>query len=428
MSRRAAEADQMCLLFALSLCACASPKEFSDDEKISAKYSRDKSAYAVTYNFSDGAEDPPASYNNFSLSAGELSLKLFASRAAEKTSFTISPVSAVLQLSMLSNAAGKDRRADIISALGGAATVDALNACSSYFKSRMETVSKKGPEKGDWQQVKLSGAMLTEESVEVKSSFLQMVSDYYGYDVFRYDFNGEHAAEKLDDYLEDFTDGSGISLPKGSSLNTVSASEIKDSWLVPYAEADITKGSFNGDGGAREVEFLRSAESGVKSDKAVGIVKYAAKNPLKLVLVTSKDEKAFDEYLKSFDYSELKDLLGSIDITQKTTAVIPEFTVESDGKANALSAALGKCGFAELFRDKSGFPALSYTTQATLGEMYDIPPRFSLTRSGVNAEESETAEKSASVKTKETVTFDRPFIFMLVDNETDIPVTMGVYR
>ena len=428
MIRRAAAAALACLLFALSLCACANPKEFSDDEKISAKYSRDKSAYAVTYNFSDGAEDPPASYNNFSLSAGELSLKLFASRAAEKTSFTISPVSAVLQLSMLSNAAGKDRRADIISALGGAATVDALNACSSYFKSRMETVSKKGPEKGDWQQVKLSGAMLTEESVEVKSSFLQRVRDYYGYDVFRYDFNGEHAAEKLDDYLEDFTDGSGISLPKGSSLNTVSASEIKDSWLVPYAEADITKGSFNGDGGAREVEFLRSAESGVKSDKAVGIVKYAAKNPLKLVLVTSKDEKAFDEYLKSFDYSELKDLLGSIDITQKTTAVIPEFTVESDGKANALSAALGKCGFAELFRDKSGFPALSYTTQAALGEMYEIPPRFSLTRSGVNAEKDETAEMSAAVKTKDTVTFDRPFIFMLVDNETDIPVTMGVYR
>ena len=356
MIRRAAAAALTCLLFALSLCACANPQEFSDDEKISAKYSRDKSAYDATYNFSDGAEDPPASYNNFSLSAGELSLKLFASRAAEKKSFTISPVSAVLQLSMLSNAAGKDRRADIISALGGAATVDALNACSSYFKSRMETVSKKGPEKGDWQQVKLSGAMLTDESVEVKSSFLQMVSDYYGYDVFRYDFNGEHAAEKLDDYLEDFTDGSGISLPKGSSLNTVSASEIKDSWLVPYAEADITKGSFNGDGGAREVEFLRSAESGVKSDKAVGVVKYAAKNPLKLVLVTSKDEKAFDEYLKSFDYSELKDLLGSIDISQRRPPSSPNSRWKATARQMLCPRLSANAGLPSCLATRPAFP------------------------------------------------------------------------
>ena len=428
MIRRAACAALACVLLALSLCACSNPKEFSDDEKISAKYSRDKNAFDKTYNFADGAEEPPASYNNYSLSAGELSMKLFSGFAAEKKSFAFAPMSTVLQLSALSNAAGKDRRVDVIKALGGTVTVDALNECSSYFKSRMESVSKTGPEKGDWQQVELSGAILTDESVEVKSSFLQTVSDYYGYDVFRYDFGGEYASDKLDDYLEDHTGESGVKLPKDRQLNAVSASEIKDSWLNPYADGDITKGSFNGDGGTREADFLRSDESKLESDKAVGIVKYTAKNPLKLILITTKDEKAFDAYLNSFDNSEYRDLLGSIDITQKTTALIPEFTVETDGKARALSGALSSCGLAELFGDKAGFSALSYTTQVALGEMYEVPPRFSLNRSGVNAGEEETAEAGASAKSKDTVAFDRPFIFILADNETDLPVTMGVYR
>lgn len=428
MIRRAACAALACLLLTVSLCACSNPKEFSGDEKISAKYSRDKSAFDKTYNFADGAEDPPAGYNSYSLSAGELSMKLFSGFAAEKKSFAFSPMSAVLQLSMLSNAAGKDRQNDIVRALGGTVTVNALNECSSYFKSRMEGVSKTGPEKGDWQQIKLSGALLTDESVEVKSSFLQTVSDYYGYDVFRFDFDGEYVSDKLDDYLEDFTEGSGVKLPQDRSLDAVSASEIKDSWLTPYADSDITKGSFNGDGGTREVDFLRSAESKLESDKAVGIVKYTAKNPLKLILVTTKDGISFDDYLKSFDHSAYSELLGSVDITQKTTALIPEFAVETDGKARALSGALGSCGLAELFRDDAGFSALSYTTQAALGEMFEVPPRFKLNRSGVNADKEDTAESGVSAKTKDTVTFDRPFIFILADNETDLPVTMGVYR
>ena len=421
----AALAAFMCVL---ALTSCGSSDGFSDSEKISAKYSRDKDI-SVTYNYSDGALEPPDGYNSFANSAGGFSLKLFRGLGSGKKSFAFSPASTVLQLSMLSNAASSDTRSDILKALGGGTmSPDALNACCSYFKSRMESVSKTSDEKAEWEQVKLSGAMLADDSVEVKTSFLSTVGSFYGYDVFRYDLDGESAEKKLNDYLKDYTGKCGIKFSKSDTLSTVSASEIKDSWLEQYADSDVSEGVFKGSEGDRKTTFLTSNESALKTDKAVGIVKYTAKNPLKLVLAAPKNAKDFDEYVKGFDYTELSALLNSVDITKKATAVIPEFTIEHSGKAEPLSGAVKSGGAASLFESKNSLSALSYTTSATLGEMYEVEPKFTLDRSGINAEKEIKNEKSIVVKTDETLSFDKPFIFLLIDNESSLPVTMGIYR
>ena len=60
--------------------------------------------------------------------------------------------------------------------------------------------------------------------------------------------------------------------------------------------------------------------------------------------------------------------------------------------------------------------------------MYEVEPEFKLSRSGINAKEESKAEKSGVVKTNETICFDKPFIFLLIDNESNLPVTMGIYR
>lgn len=414
----AAAAALMCIL---TLTACSSSDDFSGSEKLSAKYTRDKDI-SVTYNYSDGALEPPEGYNSFANSSAEFSLKLFRGLDDGKKSFAFSPASTVLQLSMLANAASPDVRSDITNALGGTLSTDELNACCSYFKSRMESVSKASG--ADWEKVKLDGAMLVDDSVEVKTSFLSTVGNFYGYDVFRYDLDGENAESKLRDYLDDYTDDSKIKFSKSDTLSTVSASEIKDSWLDLYADSDVTEGVFKGSSGDRKTTFLTSNESALKTDKSVGIVKYTAQNPLKLVLAAPKDPKAFDEYVKSFDYNELSALLGSLDITKKATAVIPEFTIEQDGKAVEISGALTLGGL----NGEKSFSALSYTSSAALSGMYEVEPRFSLNRSGINAKEEGKAEKSGVVKTDETVCFDKPFIFLLIDNESNLPVTMGIYR
>lgn len=427
MMKRVTTAALAALLGALTLCACGNSGEFSDDEKISAKYKRSTDA-AVTYNYADGALEAPNSYNDFSTAASDFAAKQLAGCDNQK-SFVCSPASGVLQLSMLANAASSDAKTAVINAVGGSAmSLDMLNTDASYFKSRMESVSKANG-KSAWQSVTLDGAMFADDGVEVKSSFLQTAADFYGYDVFRYDFQGENAEKKQDSYLKKYSSDSGIEFKDSSTLNMVSACEVKDSWLSPYAEADVKNGSFNGAGGAIETAFLTSNEAKLQSGKATGVLKYTEKNPLKLLLVMPNDGVKLNDYIKDFNGKELAALLGSMDITKQTTAVIPEFSVKQDGKAAALAGSFGKSGLAALFAGGESLSALSYTTKAVLGDMYEILPDFTLNRAGINAgNNASSAEKSSVKKTDDSVVFDKPFLFLLLDNESNLPVMMGVYR
>ena len=290
----------------------------------------------------------------------------------------------------------------------------------------MESVSKEGG--ADWANVRLDGAMLVDDSIEVKTSFLSTAGNFYGYDIFRCDLDSENAEKKLNGYLKDYTQSSGIKFSESDALGIVSASEIKDGWLDLYADSDVNDGVFKGSSGDRKTSFLTSNESALKTERSVGIVKYTADNPLKLVLAAPKGGESFDEYVKGFDYNELSALLGSLDITKKATAVIPEFTVERNSAAKPLSGAVKSSGLSSLLESQKSLSTLSYTTPAALSEMYEVEPEFKLSRSGINAKEESKAEKSGVVKTNETICFDKPFIFLLIDNESNLPVTMGIYR
>ena len=98
-----------------------------------------------TYHYADGAQDPPTTYTTFANGVTTFALSAFRARSqAEKGSFVFSTASSFLQLNLLANAASADTRLEILQALAGNLTLDDCNACSSYFKSRIESVSKIG--------------------------------------------------------------------------------------------------------------------------------------------------------------------------------------------------------------------------------------------------------------------------------------------
>ena len=425
--KRVISAAVAALLSVLLLASCGDPGEFTESERLSAKQKRNADI-TVTYNYSDGAQDPPTDYGNYINGVTEFSLSQFRALYKESSgSFVFSPAVSALQTALLSDAASGDTRQEILLALGGTLTQDGLNACSSYFKSRLEAVSKIGQKETPEENIRLKGAMLIDSSIDVKTSFLQSAKDYYGFDIFRYDFNGEHASDKLGAYLKPYTSDSGIDVSKSGTLNTLGALSLNDKWLESYKDGDIFSGSFKGAQGEQTAVYLSSDESRLSSGKADGILKYTSKNPLKLVLITPKDGK-LDEYAGNLDGAELNALLGSIDITKKSAAAFPEFTIKTDGKAKAMSQPLSQSGLYSLFSGKSGFSSLSYGSGAALGEVYEIPQEFSLTRAGINKDSSGGKAASELKADKDTLVFDRPFIFMLLDNESNLPVYIGVYR
>ena len=432
----------MCMaLVVCTFCACGDPTDFSDGEKLSKDYTRSTDP-AESFNYNDGASSAPLSYNVYASSVSNFELRLFRNYFAQKSDKTKSsvfaPATAALQLSLLANGATGDTQDEIRLALGKDLTIDNINQCSSYFKSRMEAVSKTGSGEVD----ELSGKKTEESKSEyvrfglnlffndisdVKTSFLQTNASYFENNVYRFLFSDENAVSKVNKSLTDFSSADFFeSLNEKDSLFLVNACDMSDLWLDNYSKSDIEKGMFKSDSGDKSVNFMTSNESLIKTKNAKGIIKYTSKNPLKLMIVMPNEGVSLEDYVSDFNYTEFSDLLDSVDITKKVTAQIPEFSISSEEKPQPLSDALADSGLYKLFTDDVLFRNITHTDNFRLNEIYEITPEITVNASGINSD-SKIVEKRVKEleKTDETIKFDRPFIFLLIDNESSIPVYIG---
>ncbi len=434
------------IMSASTLSACSDPERFSNKENLSDDYKRSTES-SITYNYNDGTENTPSAYNNYSSYITNFELRMFRNHYAlaedKNSSFVLAPINSVFQLGLIANGASGDSRDEISLALGSDLTFDDINQCSSYFKSRMEAVSKtksdeinelsgKTAEASDTEYVKFNNSLFFNDTSDIKTKFLQTNADFYGDDIFRFMFSDENALTKVGNQFTDFTDNFAITeLKEADTLVSISASDISDLWLTPYAKTDIEKGTFNATGGSREVNYMTSSESYIKSQTAQGIIKYTKKNPLKLMLVMPNENVSLDEYISDFNHLEFTNLIESFDITKNVNAVIPEFSIMNEGDVKPLSATLEESGLYTLFTEDATFFEMSHSKDLLLNEMYEIMPCITVNQAGIcgtklndgNAElEKHTKEV---VKAENDLKFDRPFIFLLIDNETNIPVYIG---
>ena len=426
-------------VLAVTLCACADPDKFSDSELLSSGYKRDADV-SKTFNYSDGAAEPPTSYNSYANLITGYELKLFRNMAAQGGTFAFSPAVNSLELSLLANGAKNDTLSEILLALGSELTVGDLNTCSSYFKSRMESVSKsdksndkdKEDNKEPAGEIELNQYLLVNNKTDVKSSFLQSNANFYGGDIARFDFSDKGCEKKVNALLEDPVYGA-LDLNKDGSLCAVTSLGLSDNWLTPYGDTDMVDSTFNG----KKVKMLTSEESYIHSDTAKGIIKYAAKNPLKLVLIMPNENVKLEEYIKTFDSVEYSKLLESFAVTSRVNAHIPPVEISKSDDPRAMSAVMTESGLYTLFSDKSDFSNLAHSGNVRLNELFELQHGITINRYGVFTSDSEIPKEniiageksnsSPSASKAETLEFSRPFIFMLIDNESSIPVYMGVY-
>ncbi len=428
-------------MLTVSTCACSDSGDFSKNETLSEDYTRNTDP-SESYNYEDGATSAPMSYNVYASSISNFELRLFRnyySQLKDKSSSTLlAPIGTALQLSLLANGATGDSSDELSLALGADLTLDEINACSSYFKSRMQAVSKIGDgeideltgkktEAGKNEFVKLAANLYFNDTVDVKTGFLQTNADYFGSTVYRFMFSDDTALTKINNSLSGFS-GSDVldSVDKDGCLFLTSSSDVSDLWLESYSKSDIEKGMFNSSGSEKSVNFMTSNETMIKTKKAQGIIKYTSKNPLKLMLIMPDEDISLEDYIADLDYAEFSNLLDSVDITKKTTAKIPEFTVSNDSELIPLSQPLTESGLYTMFTDDISFNNISNSDDLRIDEIYEAVGKISVNASGINSD-SDIAQKRAKEleKTDSQIKFDRPFIFLLIDNESSIPLYIG---
>lgn len=433
------------IICAAMLCSCGGPESFSGGEILSDSKQRTAGA-AETYNYSDGATRAPASYNSYANTVEELSLRLLRSRYEEQSDspFVFAPSGASLMLSELVNGASSDTRSELLVGFGGSLSADDLNQCSSYYKSRLEAVSQLGKKKDDdsdpfdSEHISLSQNLFVQKDGEITSAFLQKNADFYGSKIIRSDFAAESFAAKQQTLFEKYVPNASVGADKKSSMYSVCAADMADIWLNTYSADSLSSGKFHGAKGDTDASFMTSDEHYLSTDNLEGIVKYTSKNPLKLVAVKPKGKASLKDCIANLNSTEYNNLIDSMKATTTVQAKLPQFSVDSGSKAKPLSEKLKNAGFRTLFDKASSFKSMNISGTLRLDEMYELEPSLTVAAHGIKTEatanpgndqasllKNNKAQKPTSEK---TVTFDKPFIFLLIDNESSIPVMMGVYQ
>lgn len=430
-------------LSALILCSCGDNTQMSSKEKLSDNYER-STDIKQTYNFADGATDSPSTYNEFKNEITDFELKYFRNcfKEKEEKMFVTAPINVVAELSALANGASKDSQTEILNALGDDVNLDAVNECMSYFLSRIQAVADIEDDKTDeltgkkitsdsTNYVKFKQALVFNDTLDIKSKFLQTNADYYGSDVYRINFSDENSLVKLNNEFSDFSDHTVDGLNAENCLISISASDICDTWLEAYSQDDIAEGTFKAGSGDRTMNFLKSNETYVSTKTAQGIVKYTSKTPLKMLFIMPNEDITLDEYISDFTNLEYQNLFSSIDITKKATALIPEFSIDGKSTPSDITSSVSSSGLYTLFTEDSTFANLTNSNEFIFNNMFEITPKFTVNASGIGGNSSNDSKQVLGKRIKElektdtTVEFNRPFMFMLIDNESSIPVYMG---
>ncbi len=204
----------------------------------------------------------------------------------------------------------------------------------------------------------------------------------------------------------------------------VNALLFQGQWSDPYGEP-MDDFFYVSDGHAQPVRMLRSTETTyLHDDKATGFLKPFIGSKYAFAVIVPNTDVSLDDYLEGLDGEALRAMLKGERYDAVYTAM-PEFKVEA---STALPESLKKLGITDAFSstlaDLSGIAPDLVVSDAIHRAVVDV------TQDGVSAAAATAimAEPACADDPPEKiarVTADRPYLYMIVDTTTKLPLFIG---
>ena len=342
----------------------------------------------------------------------------------------ISPLSAMLCLSLIANGAEGETLAQMEAALG--MPMSELNPRLYAYAQRI------AENNGDDCRVSLGNSVWfrDDQRLTVKPAYLQTVANWYDAEIFAAPFDAQ-TVKDINNWCKKETDGMIDEILKENDIDgdsvlfLINALYFDAKWAEEYEKSQVSDGTFtNQDGTKANVTMLSSTESVYLSGEGfTGFTKDYKGGQYSFAALLPDEGTDIDTFAASLTGETWRTLWGSREKSTSVAVRMPEFTFDYSLE---LTNALKAMGMTDMF--DSDLAAFAPMATSTAGNIYCSCVKqktcIQLDRNGTKAAAITWGEmkNESAPYFPYSVCLDRPFVFAIVDNQSGLPLFLGVIR
>ena len=354
----------------------------------------------------------------------DFAVRLFKQTNKNGESTLVSPLSVMLALAMTANGAEGNTLSQMESVFG--MDIGTLNKALAQYRESLP--------QGDKYVLDIANAIWFKDDPDfaVKKDFLQKNAAWYNAGLYSAPFNDQTLEEvnawvkiKTRGMIENILDR----MPDDAVMYLVNALAFQAEWEETYSQYNVHESEFTlEDGTKKTTEFMYSEEDKYLYDeKATGFVKYFKDRKYAFASLLPDEGVKLCDYVDSLTGEKVYELLASAQ-DAKVNAAIPKF---KSGSTINLNDVLKAMGMSDAF--DAGLADLSGIGTHGDGNLYIgrvLHKTFiEVSEQGAKAGAATVAEllcgSAYDPEPPKVVILDRPFVYMLIDCETNTPFFIG---
>lgn len=344
----------------------------------------------------------------------------------EDENLLLSPVSILFALGMTTNGADGNTLAQMEDVFG--LTIQEMNEILYKYAQ--------GLPQGEFYKTKIANSIWFKESdsLNINKEFLQTNANYYEAQLYESVFD-QSVVKSINQWVNDNTDGMIREIldemPTSAVMFLINALVFDAQWSSIYEKHQVRDGIFTKEDGTEiDSEFMYSAEYNYLEDELfTGVMKYYKERKYAFVGLLPKNNSFIEEAIHNLTADQITNLLDNVSHIEVRTA-IPKFETETSAQLNQILSDLGmsdvfdpqRANLSKIGSSGNGNLFIDQVLHKTFISVHEKGTKAgAVTMVSVN-------ESAMGVSEYKTVYLNRPFIYMIIDCETNSPLFIGVMK
>ncbi|MDE7098360.1 MAG: leucine-rich repeat protein [Ruminococcus sp.] len=350
----------------------------------------------------------------FIIGQTDFALNIFKREVQDDTNTLVSPYSIMQALAMTANGANGTTKEEMENVLE--MPMDRLN---KYLYT--QRISQHSDENS---KLNTANSIWAKEGVNVNKDFLQTNVDYYNADFYVAPFDDTTVTdinnwvnEKTDKMIPEILDA----IPDAARMYLINAVAFDAKWEVEFDKYATREATFTTyDNQQQKAQFMSTSNGGefISDDHAVGFYKYYADRKYAFAALMPED-MSLSEYISGLTAEGLNETLTNHQFKSFDLSM-PKFSYDFD---TLLNGTLIDMGMPTAFSEYADFHSMIEDIDTCISRIIH-KTHIDVDEGGTKAA-AVTVVEATECCIRERLLMDKPFVYFIIDTETNIPVFMG---